>query len=119
MRGRVWFASKFGVLCMLAFLCAPAFAQETTGGIQGTVKDPTGAVVPNAAVEISSPALIGKKTGVSDAGGYFHFAQLPPGTYTVVVTAPGFAPQTLSALDVKTGGLPTVNVTLQIGGVQQ
>ena len=119
MRGRAWFASKFAVLCVLVSLCAAALAQETTGGIQGAVKDPTGAVIPNATVEISGPALIGKKTSVSDTGGYFHFAQLPPGTYTVVVTAPGFAAQTLNELDVKTGGLPTVNVTLQVGGVQQ
>jgi Carboxypeptidase regulatory-like domain len=119
MTARVWFATKLGVLCVLAFLCAPVWAQETTGGIQGTVKDPTGAVVPNAAVEISSPSLIEKRTSTSDAGGYFHLAQLPPGTYSVVITASGFAPQTLSNLDVKTGGLPTVNVTLQVSGVQQ
>src|SRR5262245_42562766 len=119
MRIKAWFAVKLGLFCVLALLCAQALAQETTGGIQGTVKDPTGAVIPSAVVEIGSPALIGKKTSISDAGGYFHFEQLPPGPYTLVVTAPGFASQTLSNLDVKTGGLPTVSVTLQIGGVQQ
>ena len=48
------------LICVLAFSMS-ALAQETTGGIQGTVKDPQGAVVPGAIVEVSSPALIGKK----------------------------------------------------------
>src|SRR5262249_380361 len=44
---------------------------------------------------------------------------LPPGNYTITVMAPGFARQTLSNLDVKTGSLPIMNVTLRIGALQQ
>ena len=106
-------------LCLVAFLSAPLFAQETTGGIQGTVKDPTGAVIPGATVEINSPALIGTKTVASDSQGYYHFEVLPPGSYTIIVTAQGFAKQTLNNLDVKTGGFPKVDVSLQIGAIQQ
>src|SRR5438067_3736232 len=116
-RGRL--CAAFSLLCLVVFVSARLFAQETTGGIQGTVKDPTDAVIPGATVEITSAALLGKKTVVSDAGGFYHFAQLPPGSYAITVTAPGFAPQTLRNLDVKTGALPTVNVTLQVGAVQQ
>ena len=47
------------LVSVLAFSWS-ALAQETTGGIQGTVKDPQGAVIPGATVEVSSPALIGK-----------------------------------------------------------
>src|SRR5262245_36409197 len=106
---------KLTVLCMLALPLAPLFAQETTGGIQGTIKDPSGAVIPGATIEVVSPALIGKKTSTSDAAGFYHFEQLPPGNYTITVMAPGFATQARSNLDVKTGSLPTMNVTLQIG----
>ena len=62
-------------LIFLTFVLAlslSALAQETTGGIQGTVKDPQGAVIPGATVEVSSPALIGKKSAITDSGGFFH-----------------------------------------------
>src|SRR5437016_774499 len=105
-------------ICVLAFsLSAPA--QETTGGIQGTVKDPQGAVIPGATVEVSSPALIGKKTATTDSGGYFHFEQLPPGIYSVSVNAAGFGPATQSNLQLTSGGLPTLNITLQVGAITQ
>jgi hypothetical protein len=94
-----------------------AFAQETTGGIQGTVKDPQGAVIPGATVEVSGTTLIGKKTEVTDSGGYYHFEQLPPGVYSISVTAAGFAPQTQGNLELRTGALPTVGFTMQVGGV--
>ena len=90
--------------------------QETTAGVQGTVKDPQGALVPGATVEVSGPALIGKKTATTDTGGFYRIEQLPPGTYTIVVSAQGFAPQTQTNLQLTTGALPTLNLTLQIGG---
>jgi len=103
----------------LGLLIVPALAQETTGGIQGTVKDPQGAVIPGASVEVTSPALIGKKTATTDSGGYYHFEQLPPGIYSVSVNAPGFGPSTQSNLELKTGGLPNLNFTLQVGAITQ
>src|SRR5690348_12402844 len=79
------------VLLLIAGLVVPvAIAQETTAGLQGTVKDPSGAVVSGATVEVTSPALIGKKTVVTDSSGYYRFANLPLGTYTIAVSAPNF-----------------------------
>jgi hypothetical protein len=101
-------------LTMLVFSLA-AFAQETTGGIQGTVKDPQGAVVKDASVEVTSPSLIGKKTATTDSAGYYHFEQLPPGVYTIAVHAKGFTPQTQNNLQLETGTLPVVNFALQVG----
>src|SRR2546426_10352909 len=103
-----------GVFMSLVFSLA-VFGQETTGGVQGTVKDPQGAVVPGATVEVTGPALIGKKTATTDSGGYFHFEQLPPGIYSVSVNAAGFGPSTQSNLELKTGGLATLNFTLHVG----
>src|ERR1041385_7668574 len=71
-------------LCMF-ILSLPALAQETTGGIQGTVRDAQGAVIPGANVEVTGPALIGKKSVTTDTGGYYHIEQLPPGVYSVTV----------------------------------
>ena len=106
-----------GLLIGVLAFAMSALAQETTGGIQGTVKDPQGAVIPGATVEVSSPALLGKKTEATDSGGYFHFEQLPPGIYSISVNAAGFAPQTQGNLELRVGALPTVAITLQVGGI--
>src|SRR5215467_3378266 len=108
-----------GLLLLLLTFVVSAFAQETTGGIQGTIKDPTGAVVPGATVEVSSPALIGKKSATTDAGGFYHIEQLPPGVYSITVTAAGFAPQTQTNLQLNAGALPNVNIGLQVGAITQ
>jgi Carboxypeptidase regulatory-like domain/TonB-dependent Receptor Plug Domain len=109
----------FGVTILLQVLISSGLAQETTGGIQGTVKDPQGAVIPGATVEVTSTTLIGKKTATTDSGGFFHFEQLPPGTYSISVNVPGFAPQTQGNLELRVGALPTVTITMQVGGITQ
>jgi hypothetical protein len=95
----------------------PAFSQETTGGLQGTIKDPTGAVVPGARVIVTAPSLVGTKESVSDAGGYYRFANLPPGNYTVSVTAAGFETIKREKINLEVGHLPTLNLTLSVGKV--
>jgi hypothetical protein len=104
---------------MLAVISvATATAQETTGGLQGTVKDPSGAVVPNATVTVSGPALIGDKTQTSDSTGYYRFANLPPGTYTVKVTAAQFSALSHTGIVIEVGHLPTLDIALKIGAVE-
>jgi hypothetical protein len=105
-----------GVFMSLLVFSLVAFGQETTAGIQGTIKDPQGAVIPGASVEVTSPSLIGKKSAVTDAGGYYRIEQLPPGVYSVTVNAPGFAPQTQNGMQLNTGALPSINFSMQIGG---
>jgi hypothetical protein len=90
-------------------------AQETTGGLQGTVKDPSGAVLPRATITVTAPTLVGSKVTTSDASGFYHFANLPPGTYAVKVEAPGFDTLQQAGLVIEVGHLPTVDLTLKIG----
>jgi len=91
------------------------WAQETTAGLQGTVKDPSGAIIIKATVEVTSVALIGTKTAETDQAGYFRFANLPPGAYTVTVTATGFRTFKQENIDVAVGHLPTLDITMQVG----
>jgi len=106
------------LICVLCLSLA-TFAQETTAGVQGTVKDPQGAVVPNATVTVQGPALIGQKTATTDSGGNYHIEQLPPGVYNITISAAGFAPTLQRDLRLETGALPNVNVTLKIGQSEQ
>ncbi len=98
-----------------AVLQREAYCQETTGGLQGTVKDPSGAVVPKAKVVITSTALVGSKEVVTDATGYFRFSNLPPGDYTLTVTAQGFKTYKHEDISIGIGRLPIADVVLQVG----
>ena len=78
------FAVALALGLTLPSLQQSAYSQETTGGLQGTVKDPSGAVVPGALVTVTTPTLVGSKEVITDAAGYYRFANLPPGNYTIV-----------------------------------
>ena len=103
------------VAAFVLIFAAGAMAQETTAGLQGTVKDQSGALVPNAQVTVVGTKLLGDKTVKTDNSGKYHFANLPAGIYTVTVKAEGFAIVKEQGLALETGHLPTVDFTLQIG----
>ena len=90
-------------------------AQETTGGLQGTVTDPSGAVISGADVTVTSPALLGEKSLTTGASGYYRFANLPPGTYTITASATGFQTVKRENVTIEVGHLPTLNIGLRVG----
>jgi Carboxypeptidase regulatory-like domain len=102
-------------LTLCAFFSLSTLAQETTGGLQGTVKDATGAVVPGAKVVVTSSTLVGSKELDTDGSGYYRFANLPPGSYTITVTAKGFRTLKREDLTIEVGHLPSVELTLEVG----
>src|SRR5579862_46834 len=104
-----------GVLLLLAF---GVTAQETTGGLQGTVKDPSGAVVPNAKVVVTTSTMVGEKSANTDNNGYYRFANLPPGNYTITVAGNGFETAKRDLI-LEVGHLPTVDFVLEIGKASQ
>jgi hypothetical protein len=111
---------RFKTFCWLlavAMICTLplAFAQETTGGLQGTVKDPSGAVVAGAHVEVTSPTLVGNKALNTDSSGSYHFANLPVGSYTLSVSAKNFKTVKREGLAIDVGRLPTVDIVLEVG----
>ncbi len=101
------------VLCGVFSLSA--LAQETTGGLQGTVKDPSGALVPHAHVVLTGSSLVGSKEIETDASGYYRFANLPPGSYVVTATAKGFKTIKREGLSIEVGHLPSVDIALEVG----
>src|SRR5438552_214554 len=97
-------------------LCASlAHAQALTGSLFGIVKDETGAVLPGASVEVSSPALIaGPATAITDEKGQFRFPSLAPGEYTLEIALPHFASYREDAIPIRVGGSIERIVSLQL-----
>ncbi len=90
-----------------------------TATLNGTVTDPSGAIVPSATVQLINTATQGTKEITSDTQGRFLFNFLPPGTYDLNVSAKGFNRyhQTGITLDVNAPG--TVNVHLAVQSTSQ
>lgn len=89
----VFIARRLLPLAALAALCAVTRAQSagSSGSVEGRVMDPSGAVVPNAAVEIHNPVSAYDRTAVTDNNGKFVFTNVPFNPYHLTVTAEGFA----------------------------
>ena len=75
---------------ILLFSAASAFSQMNTGEIDGIVRDPTGAVVPDATVTAVEAGTQLKYTTKTNASGEYLLAQLPVGQYNLTVNAQGF-----------------------------
>jgi hypothetical protein len=104
------------VLC-LAFGVNPAAAQSTTdGAIGGLIKDPNGAVVPNATVTVRNEGTNKEGTATSDDEGRFRVVQLQPGNYTVTISVSGFAPFSQQHVVVEVGRVTSLDVPLSISG---
>src|SRR5215813_2773813 len=80
-----------GVLAALSGLTVPAWSQEVTASITGTVTDPSGAAVQRATVTATSQERGLTYTGVTSDAGLYRIAQLPVGTYSLKVEKSGFA----------------------------
>ena len=114
------------LLTLVFCLSAVAFGQARRGRIEGTVRDPNGAVVPGVEVTISSggttegarqDATIGfTRTLTTDQEGFFRALEVPPGFYTVT-TAPvsGFGTATINNVEVVLDKTTPVNITLAVG----
>jgi hypothetical protein len=81
---------SLGMALVVAAVPALRAQSSTTGGLSGTVRDAAGAAIAGARVQLSSPALIGERSTLSSASGFYQVAALPPGRYTLVITAKGF-----------------------------
>jgi len=108
------------LLFILASTAIALYAQTaSTSTVSGTVFDKTGAVVPNASVELTDVATNAKRTTKTGKDGGYVFPAVAPGNYKVAVTASGFRESVVSGLIVEVGKAALVNVTLELGEVTQ
>ena len=93
--GNLSYLKPAGLLLVLAMVLSPhalvCFAQSTFGTVTGTVTDPSGAVIPNATVLLTSRNTQAARTVTTNAEGNYLVANLDPGLYSVEITVTGFA----------------------------
>lgn len=108
----------FLVLLMLLGVSRAVFSQVSGGTINGTVYDPSGAVVPGAQVEIQNSATGITRTITSNGEGFYSAPNLNPGNYEVVVSASGFRPSKENVL-LTVGAEAVLNVHLTLQSVTE
>jgi hypothetical protein len=104
---------------LLGAASSALWAQTTYGGVAGTVKDPTGAVIRGAQVKLINQATQVVQTTQSTSTGTYVFSAVPVGTYTLSADAPGFRTYVDTGLQVHIQNIATVDIPLALGDVNQ
>src|ERR1700730_3913929 len=104
----------------MASMTAPyARAQQTLGGITGTVTDVSGAIVVDATVTlVGDQTKLTRSQNSNSSGGYL-FVNLPIGAYTLTFTHAGFQSQTVPSILVQANRTASVNAELKVGNVSE
>ena len=109
----------FLLLTLLAVLSMPValLAQNavSTGTLSGTVHDPSGAIVPRAAVGIQSQTTGIKQASITNDSGLYTFPALPIGSYDITIVAPGFKATLLTGVNVGVGQVVDGSAALSLG----
>lgn len=113
-----WFLRLVFALVILT-ACSAALAQLGTGQIEGTISDPSGAVIPGATVTIRNLDTGSERVLTTDSGGRYRAVALPPGPYSVKVEHTGFQPLERSGLNVVVGTTISIDLTLEVKAVAE
>ena len=105
----------------LCFLCLPlaVYGQVSTAPLKGTVTDPSGASIPNAAVTLTNTATGVGTTIQTNSGGGYIFEFVYPGTYDLTVHATGFRPLSQAGIHLDPNQVARLDVKLEIGSATQ
>jgi hypothetical protein len=119
----------FGVLIIMvvAFVTllgttigSPSSSAQVAGAtLSGTVRDPSGGLIPNAQVSIMNVATALTRTVSTDSDGFYSAPNLLPGDYEVTTTAAGFATRVQTGLTLTVGAQQVLNYTLQVGQLSE
>ena len=122
LRSRSIGSFQIPALLVVLFLSAHAAfgqAQSNAADIQGTVKDSTNAVVPNATVTARNPNTNVTRNATTNDEGLYRIINIPPGDYEITVEATSFKKAVLDKVTVTVGQAAEVNVTLEPGAISE
>jgi len=111
--------SRFVLASVLALILAPLVWGQENATITGTVLDPSGAAIPNAAITLTNPATGQVRQTVSNNDGIYLFANVGVGNFTLGASAAGFVNYTRTGIVVNTGQTLKEDVSLTIGAAGQ
>jgi hypothetical protein len=100
---------------LLFLVSAPAARAQFTSVLEGTVTDPSDAVIPNAKVTVENIGTGTSRSVETAASGYYRVASLPPATYTLRVVAEGFQTSVQENIVLQGSQVKTINIQLQVG----
>jgi hypothetical protein len=114
------FKQLFVAALVVSFFLATslAYGQANSASIGGTVLDSTGAVVPNAAVEIHNPVSHFDRSSITDASGKFSFPNVPFNNYHLSVNATGFGPYAQD-VEVRSAVPVDLKINVKVAGSSQ
>ncbi len=102
---------------LLLFLATfPAVAQFDTASVLGTLRDPSGAVLPKGNVVLTSLATGTQRTAVTNDSGNYEFGSVKPGDYKLTAELAGFKVALAEHFSVTVGARQRVDLTLEVGG---
>src|SRR5215471_10168706 len=102
-------------LLTFTLFAATAFAQSDTASLSGTVTDPVAAAVVGAKIVLRNMATRSQRTVLSDSQGLYHFSLLIPGSYEIVVDAPGMKQYHAQDLALNVAQPGRLDVQIEIG----
>lgn len=114
MRNRVLPSLVFAAVCLSA--PAVSFAQYENGSLLGTIRDASGAAVPNADITVVNTATGLTSHVKTDADGNYDVPQLRVGVYTITASAPGFSKAAAEKIAVAVGNRQRIDLSLKVGG---
>ena len=109
-------------ICVSVFcLAAPAglWSQGVDATLRGRVADPSGAAVPGVKVNVKNTGTNSVTTTVTDSAGQYAVPFLKPGSYSVMVEAPGFKKFVRERLPLSVGDNVAVDIDLEVGAVTE
>src|SRR6185503_3279410 len=105
------------VVAFFALLIANCWAQEFRATLNGVVSDGQDARIPGASINVTNASTGAKFVTVSSATGQYTVPLLPPGTYTVAVSSPGFKRYVRESVQLSTNERVTLDIKLEVGAI--
>jgi carboxypeptidase family protein len=112
-------SKAFVLLLLIQSILTSRAAGQATSSLRGTVTDPSGKAVAGASVVLSSAETKTARNVTTGDQGEYQFLLVPPGTYVLSVTAPGFRRYEQKDLALLVNTPATANVELKIGGTNE
>src|SRR5438445_33710 len=111
---------RMAVLLILRLgMALPLHAQVSGGTVGGTVRDQSGALMPDVSLSLANVATGVTRAVVTNARGFYSMPNLLPGVYQITATASGFAKAVTRRITVTVGGEQTVDLVMQVGSLEQ